>query len=137
MAVYSIRDGAVLAGELPPKKHKLVDAWIEIHQDELIADWQLTDIGKKPFPIRGARPVNIAEIIPKDNYTFYIRTEDGRTGIFDVKPYLESEAFAPLKDRSEFERVRNGKYLIEWDCAADLSADTIQALWKTVAADCA
>jgi hypothetical protein len=81
--------------------------------------------------------MNIAEVTPKENYTLYIRSEDGTTGIFDVKPYLESEAFAPLKDRSEFERVRNGRYFIEWDCGADLSADTIQALWKIAAADCA
>ncbi len=74
--------------------------------------------------------MNIVEIIPKDNYTLYIRTEDGTTGLFDVKPYLESEVFAPLKDRTEFERIHNGKYFIEWDCGADLSADTIQARWK-------
>ncbi len=38
VAVYSILDGAVLAGGLPTKKHKLVVAWIEIHQDDLLAD---------------------------------------------------------------------------------------------------
>lgn len=53
VAVYSIHDGILLAGELPAKKHKLVVAWIEIHQDDLIADWQLAVTGKKPFPIRG------------------------------------------------------------------------------------
>ena len=73
--------------------------------------------------------MNIAEIIPKDNYTLYIKAEDGQTGLFDVSPYLESEAFSPLKDRSEFERIHNGSYYIEWDCGADLSADTIQARW--------
>jgi hypothetical protein len=46
---------------------------------------------------------------------------------------LESEAFAPPKNQVEFERVRNGKYFAEWDCGADLSADTIEALWATVA----
>lgn len=53
VAVYSIPDGTVLAGELPLKKHKLVVAWIEIHQEDLFADWQLAVNGKKPFPIRG------------------------------------------------------------------------------------
>jgi hypothetical protein len=73
--------------------------------------------------------MNISEIIPKENYTLYIKAEDRQSGLFDVTPYLESEAFAPLKDRSEFERIHNGKYFIEWDCGADLSADTIQARW--------
>jgi hypothetical protein len=73
--------------------------------------------------------MNIAEIIPKENYTLYIKAKDGQAGLFDVSPYLESEAFAPLKDSSEFERIHNGTYFIEWDSGADLSADTIQALW--------
>jgi hypothetical protein len=76
--------------------------------------------------------MNIAEIIPKDDYLLYIKAEDGKAGLFDIKPYLESEAFAPLKNRSEFERIRNGKYFIEWDCGADISVDTIQARWKVV-----
>lgn len=74
--------------------------------------------------------MNIVEIIPRDNYVLYIKSEDGKAGLFDVKPYLESEAFTPLKDRPEFERIHNGKYFIEWDCGADLSADTIQARWE-------
>lgn len=73
--------------------------------------------------------MNILEIIPKDNYVLYVKADDGSSGLFDVRPYLQSEAFAPLKDRKEFERVHNGKYFIEWDCGADFSADTIQARW--------
>ena len=53
IAVYSIHDGSVLAGKLPPKKHKLVVAWIKIHQENLLADWEVVVNGKKPFPIRG------------------------------------------------------------------------------------
>ncbi len=76
--------------------------------------------------------MNIVEVIPKENYTLYIKTDDGRAGLFDLQPYLESEAFAPLRDRREFERVHNGKYFIEWECGADLSADTIQTRWTRV-----
>lgn len=74
--------------------------------------------------------MNIAEIVPKENYILYIKADDGQIGLFDVKPYLESEAFEPLKDRSEFERIHNGRYYIEWECGADLSADTIEARWR-------
>ncbi|MCK9363990.1 MAG: DUF4160 domain-containing protein [Syntrophales bacterium] len=38
---------------LPPNKHKLVVAWIEIHQENLLADWNLAVNGKNPFPIKG------------------------------------------------------------------------------------
>lgn len=74
--------------------------------------------------------MNIAEVVPKDNCILYIKSEDGQTGQFDVKPYLESEAFSPLEDTTEFERIHNGKYFVEWDCGTDLSADTIQARRK-------
>jgi hypothetical protein len=32
---------------------KLVIAWIEIHQEDLLADWSLSVNGPKPFPIKG------------------------------------------------------------------------------------
>ena len=53
VAVYSIPEGDVLAGSLPQKKHKLVVDWIHIHEEDLLADWELAVNGKKPFPIRG------------------------------------------------------------------------------------
>lgn len=53
VAVYSIPDGKLLAGELPSQKHKHVEEWIDIHQEDLLAAWGLAVRGKKPFPIRG------------------------------------------------------------------------------------
>lgn len=55
VAVYSIPEGYILAGSLPPSKHKLVVAWIEIHKDELLADWKLAVNGKPTFSIRGLK----------------------------------------------------------------------------------
>ncbi len=74
--------------------------------------------------------MNIVEIVPQENCVLYIKADDGMTGLFDVKPFLDSEVFAPLIDRNEFARIHNGKYFVEWDCGTDLSADAIQALWK-------
>jgi hypothetical protein len=76
--------------------------------------------------------MNIAEVVPKTDHMLLIREDDGQQGLFDVTPYLESEAFSTLKDPRQFERVHNRKYFIEWDCGADLSADTIEARWKPV-----
>jgi hypothetical protein len=53
VGVYSITDGELLAGKFTPKKHKMVVAWIAIHEDEPLADWDLAVNGKKPFQIRG------------------------------------------------------------------------------------
>lgn len=76
--------------------------------------------------------MRIAEITPNPDYTLFIVAEDGRKGSFNVGPYLELEAFAELKNKEVFQRVTNGKYFIEWDCGADLSADTIEAHLKSV-----
>ena len=50
-AVISIPDGKLLEGSLPKSKIKLVHAWIEIHQDELMADWKLAIQGEPLFKI--------------------------------------------------------------------------------------
>ena len=52
-AVYSIPHGEILAGIIPVKKNKLILAWIEIHKDELIANWGLAVSGITPFKIKG------------------------------------------------------------------------------------
>ena len=48
-AVITIPDGVVMEGSLKPNKLKLVEAWIEIHKDEIIADWQLASNGQEIF----------------------------------------------------------------------------------------
>lgn len=50
-AVVSIPEGNILEGEIPINKMKLVQAWIEIHKDELIADWELASKGETLFKI--------------------------------------------------------------------------------------
>jgi hypothetical protein len=50
-AVVEIESGLMIAGNFPTKKLKLVQAWIEIHKDELMADWKLAVEGKDVFKI--------------------------------------------------------------------------------------
>ena len=49
-AVISL-DGTLLEGSLPNKKLKLVLAWMEIHADELTANWKLLSEGQEAFKI--------------------------------------------------------------------------------------
>jgi len=49
--VLSIPDGKVLEGKLKSNKMKLIQAWIEIHQEELMADWELASNGESIFRI--------------------------------------------------------------------------------------
>jgi len=50
-AVFSINNGEILEGELPNNKRKLVEAWIEIHKEDLLADWSLAISGQNIFTI--------------------------------------------------------------------------------------
>ncbi len=50
-ASIAIDSGDVLAGQIPPKQLKLVQAWIELHKDELLANWQLVNEGEEPYKI--------------------------------------------------------------------------------------
>lgn len=54
-AVIAIPEGELLEGSLPPAKMKLVTAWIEIHRDELVADWELAATGQQPYKIEPLR----------------------------------------------------------------------------------
>lgn len=50
-ASISIGDGEILAGTIPRKQLRLVQAWIELHRDELLADWELAISGENPYRI--------------------------------------------------------------------------------------
>ena len=50
-AVIAIEDGSELDGTLPAKQLKMVQAWIEIHKEELMVDWDLATNGEEPFRI--------------------------------------------------------------------------------------
>ena len=45
------RTYTLLAGALPSRKSRLVQAWIEIHREELLANWQLVVNGEEVFKI--------------------------------------------------------------------------------------
>jgi hypothetical protein len=52
-ASYSIDPIAQLAGALPRRQQRLVEAWAELHQTELEENWQRVQMGQAPRRIRG------------------------------------------------------------------------------------
>ena len=50
-AVVALPGGELLEGDLPLKKLRLLQAWIDIHEEELMADWSLAVKGEPVFPI--------------------------------------------------------------------------------------
>lgn len=49
--IFLIGDAEMIEGNLPSKQQKLVIAWMEIHKDELMADWKLAVSGQSVFNI--------------------------------------------------------------------------------------
>ncbi len=44
-------EGIILEGSIPKNKQKLLDAWIEIHREDLEANWKLLSEGQQFFRI--------------------------------------------------------------------------------------
>jgi hypothetical protein len=51
IAVVSIDPVEIISGSLPRRQQRLVEAWAELHQPELIADWERLQGGRAPIPI--------------------------------------------------------------------------------------
>lgn len=51
VAVFSLDPIELLAGSLPRRQRRLVEAWAELHEPELLADWQRLQAGQSPLPI--------------------------------------------------------------------------------------
>jgi hypothetical protein len=52
VGVFSISPVQLIAGSLPQRQQRLVEAWAELHQDELLADWELLQQGRRPAAIQ-------------------------------------------------------------------------------------
>ena len=49
--VFDIKKCEMTEGDLPKRQIKFIEAWAELHSDELLADWKLAQNGEAPFKI--------------------------------------------------------------------------------------
>jgi hypothetical protein len=54
-AVYSIDPVEMLSGQLPRRQQRLVEAWAELHQGELLENWERLQAGRLPYKIAPLR----------------------------------------------------------------------------------
>ena len=52
VAIYSIDSIELIAGSLPRRQRRLVEAWAELHQQELMDDWHRLQAGQSPLPVQ-------------------------------------------------------------------------------------
>ncbi|TDI79976.1 MAG: DUF4160 domain-containing protein [Caldithrix sp.] len=51
VAIYAIDSIEIIAGSFQIRQQRLVEAWAEIHQEELLSDWDLLQTGQPPLRI--------------------------------------------------------------------------------------
>ena len=54
-ASFAIDPPQLIAGTLPRRQERLVLAWAELHQEDLMNNWKRAIIGRNPLPIEGLR----------------------------------------------------------------------------------
>ena len=55
VAVFGINPIEIISGELPSRQRRIVEAWAELHQQELLVNWNRLQSGEKPMPIEPLR----------------------------------------------------------------------------------
>lgn len=50
-AVYGLQPVELLAGRIPTRQRRFVEAWAELHEEELLSDWKLLQEGEGTKPI--------------------------------------------------------------------------------------
>ena len=50
-AAISLEDGSLIDGILPPRQLKMIQVWIDLHQEELKLNWELAVNGEEPFRV--------------------------------------------------------------------------------------
>ncbi len=64
------------------------------------------------------------EILP--DHRIKLTLSNGKTGVFDVKPYLDRGTFTELKDYDYFRRARIEHGTITWPNQQDFSPETLE-----------
>ena len=54
-ASLNIENGEVIVGNLPKRQLRIVQAWIEIRREDLLANWTLCQNGEQPFKIQALK----------------------------------------------------------------------------------
>jgi hypothetical protein len=70
---------------------------------------------------------DVKTVRPLDNYRIYVEIEDGRKGIFDLKPYLDRGVFRELRDKHYFDKVGIVFGAVTWPHEQDIAPETLVA----------
>jgi hypothetical protein len=70
---------------------------------------------------------DVKTVKPMSDYRIYVEIEDGRKGIFDLKPYLDKGVFTELREVDYFNRVGILFGAVTWPHEQDIAPETLIA----------
>lgn len=70
---------------------------------------------------------NVKTVKPLPDYRLFVEMEDGRNGIFDLKPYLNHGVFRELQDVHYFNQVGIQFGAVTWPHEQDVAPETLLA----------
>lgn len=70
---------------------------------------------------------DVIAVKPLSDYRIAVEVEDGRKGIFDMKPYLDHGVFRELKDIHYFNQVGILLGAVTWPHEQDIAPETLLA----------
>jgi hypothetical protein len=68
---------------------------------------------------------NVVSVKVLDGYILELAFENGETGQFSMKPYLEYEVYKPLKNYELFKKARVTFGFVSWNDDIDMSPDNL------------
>jgi len=71
---------------------------------------------------------DVKTVRPLPDYRIYVEIEDGRKGVFDLKPYLDHGVFRELKDIHYFNQVGILFGAVTWPNEQDIAPETLLAV---------
>jgi hypothetical protein len=78
---------------------------------------------------------DVKVVRPLPDYRIYVEVEDGRKGIFDLKPYLNRGILRELEDASYFRQVGILFGAVTWPHNQDIAPETLIAEMTPVESD--
>ena len=70
---------------------------------------------------------DVTKVRPLPNYRIYVEIENGRKGVFDMKPYLDCGVFRELADLGYFNQVHILFGAVTWPNEQDIAPETLLA----------
>jgi len=78
---------------------------------------------------------DVKTVKPLSGYRIYVEVEDGRKGIFDMKPYLDFGVFSELRNEHYFKQVGIQFGAVTWPNEQDIAPETLLADLQPLVSD--